>query len=52
MISPDKQAEIHAAVRDRYPDLTGPAFDRKVARVTAIVAHSNHGPTWTRKDPQ
>ena len=36
-----------AAVTRRHPDLTGPAFDRKVNRVLAIMAHSNDGPTWT-----
>jgi hypothetical protein len=35
------------AVARRYPTLTGPAFERKVRRVAAILRHSQDGPSWT-----
>ena len=45
----DQIDQAHAAVMARHPELTGEAFDRKVRRVLAIMAHVNDGPTWTAK---
>lgn len=46
-VSPDAYDAAVGAVQRRHPDLTGPAFERKVARVLSIMAHSQHGPSWT-----